>query len=89
MRRWRGLSALVQSAVKYGSIAVERVQKQTARLPFAVLEAIPPISLPAKVAHVVHDVSVTGVHGAIRVVNGVVGKGVDIALRVMDDGERR
>jgi len=80
MAKWRGALALVRDAVEHGSRAVERVQIDTAKRPFAVLEAIPPIAVPAKVVHVVHDASVAVVHGSIRAVNAVVGKGVEIAL---------
>jgi len=84
MKRWRGLTALIHDGVKYGSMAVERVQKDTAKIPFTILEAIPPIALPAKVAHVVHDASVSGVHGIVRVLNAVVGKTADVVLGALD-----
>ena len=74
MKRLRGLRALVGDAVEHGSKAVEDVHKATAARTFVVLEAIPPIATPAKVAHIVHDASLTGIYGIIRAVNKVVGK---------------
>ncbi len=85
LSKWRGLAALVRDAVEHGSRAVERVQVETAARPFAILEEIPGVATPAKVVHVVHDLSVAGVHGSIRAVNTVVGKTVELALRAAED----
>ena len=78
--RWRGLKSLVQDAVEHGSRAIERVQMETARKPFAILESIPPLRTPAKVVHLVHDLSVTGVHTVIRAVNATVGTVLDVVI---------
>jgi hypothetical protein len=85
MKRLRGLRALVQDAVEHGSKAVEGVHKATAARTFVVLEAIPPIAAPARAVHTIHDVSLSGVYGMIRVVNRVVGKTLEVALDVADD----
>jgi hypothetical protein len=82
--RWRGLVALVGDAVEHGSRAIQRVQLETARRPFTILEHIPPIAAPARIAHAAHDVSVTFVHGAIRAVNAVAGKTVDVILEQVE-----
>jgi hypothetical protein len=79
-KRLRGLRALLEDVVDHGSKAVEEVHKATAARTFTVLEAIPPIATPAKVIHVVHDASLTGIYGVIRAVNRVVAKGLDVAL---------
>lgn len=78
--RWRGLAALVGDAVEHGSRAVERVQIEIARRPFALLEAIPPVAEPARKARTFHDAYVTGVHGALRRVNRLVVRAIDAAL---------
>lgn len=85
MSRLKGLRALVQEAVEHGTKAVEKVHRDTANRTFDILEAIEPIALPVKVVHTVHDVSVATTYGAIRVVNKVVGKGLELALDVADD----
>jgi hypothetical protein len=87
MKRLRGLRALVGDAIEHGSKAVEDVHKATAARTFMVLEAIPPIATPAKVVHVVHDASLTGIYGIIRAVNTVVGKTLDIAIDVAESRE--
>lgn len=87
MKRLRGLRALVEDVVEHGSKAVEEVHKATAARTFVVLEAIPPIATPAKVVHVVHDASLTGIYGIIRVVNRVVGKTLDVAIDVAEQRE--
>lgn len=88
MKRLKGLRALVQEAVEHGTKAVEKVHRDTANRTFDILEAIEPIALPVKVVHTVHDVSVATTYGAIRVVNKVVGKGLELALDVADDQRR-
>jgi hypothetical protein len=88
MKRLRGLRVLVGDAVEHGSKAVEVVHKATAARTFVVLEAIPPIATPAKVVHIVHDASLTGIYGIIRAVNAVVGKTLDVAIEVAEEKER-
>lgn len=88
MRRLKGLRALVQEAVEHGTKAVEKVHRDTANRTFDILEAIEPIALPVKVVHTVHDVSVATTYGAIRVVNKVVGKGLELALDAAGDQRR-
>jgi hypothetical protein len=84
-RRWRGAAKLLSDAVEQGSKAIERIQKETAQRPFAVLEAIPGVALPARAVHVIHDATVSGVHGAIRLVtravDGTIGVGFELAER--------
>ena len=84
MKRWRGLAKLVVDAVEHGSAAVERVQIETVRRPFAILEKIPPIAESARSVHVAHDLAVSGVYAMIRAVNGVAGKAIDAALDVAE-----
>ena len=78
--RWRGAAKLVTDAVEHGSKAVERIQKETAQRPFGILELIPGLALPARAVHVLHDATVSGVHGAIRLVTRVVDGAVGVAF---------
>jgi hypothetical protein len=87
MKRLRGLRVLVGDAVEHGSKAVEVVHKATAARTFVVLEAIPPIATPAKIVHIVHDASLTGIYGIIRAVNAVVGNALDIAIDVAEQND--
>ncbi|WP_437735311.1 hypothetical protein [Sorangium sp. So ce1335] len=87
MERWRGLKDLVQDAVDGGSRAVERLQKHAAKLPFDLLEQIPPISAPVRGIRLVHDTVVSGVHVAIRLVNRVAGYTIDGVLFVVEQQE--
>ena len=84
MQRWRGLKSLVVDAVEHGSRAVERVQKETARRPFEILAKIPLFEMPVKGIHVIHDTTVGGVHGMIRLVNKAVGGTIDVVLDVVE-----
>jgi hypothetical protein len=89
MKRWRGLKALVVDAVEHGSRAVEHIQKETARRPFEILEKIPPLQVPAKGIHEIHDTAVSGVHGMIRLVNKVVGGTLDVVIDVVEHRRER
>ena len=86
LRRWRGLKELVENAVENGSIAIERLQKETARRPFSILESIPPIALPVRGIHELHDHVVSSVHGSIRITTRVVGQCLDVVLDTLEAG---
>ena len=82
--RWRGLTAMVKDAVENGSIAVEKIQKETANRPFAVLEQLGPLAGPARAIHAVHDFSVSTTHSVIRMATRVIGKTVDAVLETVE-----
>jgi hypothetical protein len=84
IERLRGLRQLIEDVVEHGSRAVERVQKETARRPFAIVEAIPAIGAPARGIHEIYDASVGGVHIAIRMVNRAVGATLEAALDTVE-----
>ncbi len=84
MERWRGLKALVVDAVDHGSRAVERIQMETARTPFDLLEQIPPLEAPVKGIREIHDTAVAGIHGMIRLVNRVTGQTLDLVLDAVE-----
>lgn len=67
-RRLRGLFELVTDVVEHGSRAVEQVRKATAARPFDILAQIPPLAAPSALVRIVHDASVSGVYGSIRLV---------------------
>jgi hypothetical protein len=89
MQRWRGLKSLVIDAVDHGSRAVERIQMETAKVPFDILEQIPPLAAPVKGIRKIHDVSVAGVHGVVRVVNQVAGEALDFVFDRIEKHERQ
>jgi hypothetical protein len=81
VERWRGAVALLRDAVEHGSRAVERIQIESARRPFWIIEQIPAVAAPTRIVHGAHDAAVSAVHEAIRGVNVVVSTAVDFALR--------
>jgi hypothetical protein len=83
VKRWRGLVALVRDGVEHGSRAVERVHLEIAERTFTVLEAIPVVSAPTEVVHVVHHTIVRSVHAVVRGVSRGVTAGADVALSVV------
>jgi len=80
MERWRGLFSLVGHAVDQGAAAIERVHLETARRPFAILEHIPLIAVPAQSVHIIHDATASTVYALIRIVNDAAGKTIDAAI---------
>lgn len=84
MRRWRGLKSLIVDAVDHGSRAVEKIQMEAARLPFDILEQIPPLTVPVKGVRAIHDTALSGTHGMIRLVNRVVGDTLDVVFDVVE-----
>jgi hypothetical protein len=89
MQRWRGLKSLVVDAVEHGSRAVERIQMETAKVPFDILQQIPPIEMPVKGVRLIHDTAVAGVHGMIRLVNRGAGATLDIVIDVLEEHEAK
>jgi hypothetical protein len=89
MQRFRGLKSLVIDAVEHGSRTVERLQKETAKVPFDILEQIPPLRVPVKGAREIHDTAVTGIHGMIRLVNRVVGETLEVILDAVEKTKPR
>ncbi|MFZ5785541.1 MAG: hypothetical protein ACOY3Y_03775 [Acidobacteriota bacterium] len=64
--RLRGLVQLLGDGVEHGSAAVEEIHRQTARRPFEIVSAIPPLASGARVVQGVHDLVLTGVYGCVR-----------------------
>jgi hypothetical protein len=89
LAHWRGAAALFRDAVEHGSRSVQRIQIESARRPFAILECIPGVAEPTRIVHGVHDASVTAVHEILRGVNGIVGKAVDFALREAENAAKK
>jgi hypothetical protein len=90
MKRIRGLKSLVQSAVEHGSRAVEKVQIEVAKMPFDLLEQVPPLKLPVSGARLVYNTGVSSTHVMIRLVNKVVGDTIDAVMdQVSPDKEAK
>jgi hypothetical protein len=86
--RRHGLIVLIAEAVDRGSVAVERIQKETVARPLRVLGAIPALATPAALAKSVHDVVVGSAHASIRF-GARVASGMLNAILDATDGENR
>ena len=53
-----------------------------------ILEAIPVVAEPTRVVHVIHDATVSGVHGIVGAVARGVGATADVLLKATDTGPR-
>lgn len=78
--RLRGFKMLVQTAVDQGSRALERVQIQTAKIPFDLVAQIPGAKVPAEGARQIYNTGVSSVHTMVRLVNQVVGDTLDVVI---------
>lgn len=78
--RLRGVKDLVQDAIEHGSRAVQHTHLAVAGRTFTVLEAIPPLAEPARIAHTIYDGYTSTIYEAIRLGNRGVGKLADLAL---------
>ncbi len=84
MKRCRGLVDLLRDGFFAGTGALERVQKESAAVPFAILESVPLLRGPARAVHEVHDATVSLIYASLRVAGQAVGRGLDEALAVIE-----
>ncbi|MEO7329638.1 MAG: hypothetical protein ABI193_13750 [Minicystis sp.] len=84
MKRWRGLKALIVDAVEHGSRAVEKIQIDSMKLPFALLSQVDPLKAPVKGIQLLHNTAVTTVHMVIRAVNSVASGALDVVIDVVE-----
>jgi hypothetical protein len=84
MTRWRGLAELVQDAVHYGTLAVERVHQRVARTPFEFLACVPPLAATAQGIAAFQATVIGATYTAIRGVNCTVGAAAVVALEAVD-----
>lgn len=87
IKRLRGLKDLIRDGIEHGSAAVEKVHLETANRPFAVLEHVPPIAIPSKGVHAIHDATAKTVYQIIRIVGHVVTESVDVALDAIEKAQ--
>ena len=89
MTRWRGLKDLVEDAIDQGTRAIERIHAQAGRWVFGILQRVPPLATPARLASSLQQRIIVGTDGKIRLVNHLVGGIVGIALDLADAAPRR
>jgi hypothetical protein len=85
LKRWRGLKDLVEEAVDRGTAAVEVVHREAIRTPLGLLEHVPELARPARVAAAVADAALAATYGTVRVVNRAVGGLLSVALAVAEE----
>jgi hypothetical protein len=80
MNRWRGLKDLIQDAVENGSRAIEEVHAQAGRWVFDLLERVPPLATPARLARSLQQAVIARTYETIRLVNRAVGGLVGVVI---------
>jgi hypothetical protein len=69
MNRWRGVSDLVGDAIDGGSRAIEAIHVQAGAWVFDLLQRVPPLAGPARLARSIQRATIAGTYAAIRLVN--------------------
>jgi hypothetical protein len=85
VKRVRGLKDLLEDGIEYGASRLEQLQKETAAVPFGVLEALPVVGPAAQVVHELHDATLSAVYGMVRGTTKLVGSGVDVVLQLLQE----
>ena len=80
MKRWRGLKDLIEDAIDQGSRAIEEIHGQAGGWVFDLLEQVPPLAKPARLARSLQQTVIARTYGTIRLVNRVVGGIAAIAI---------
>ena len=88
LSRLRGLADLVIDGVEHGSRAVGKVHLATAERWFGLVAAVPPLDQPTNAVRTIHDVSVKGVHGSVRLVTRGVGAVLGAAITLAEQVEQ-
>lgn len=83
-KRLKGLTALLRDGVVEGANAIERVHRATAKRPFDILKAIPPLRAPTAGVEAVHDAVVSVSYASVRAVTGVVSGAAELAIDLME-----
>jgi len=89
VKRWRGLKDLIEDAIDQGSRAIEEVHGQAGRWVFDLLERVPPLATPARLARSLQQTVVARTYGTIRLVNRVVGGIIGIAIDAAGTAPRK
>lgn len=82
--QWRGLVSLLTEAVDHGAGAIEQVHLETAARPFAILERIPGLGLPADRIHRLHDLFVRAGYGSVRAGARLTGAAARLAFDALE-----
>lgn len=80
LRRAKGLSKLVESAVDHGSRAVQKVHLGTSARTFSIIERVPVIAGPTQVVRAVHDGWTSAIYATIRGANKLTFLAIGAAL---------
>jgi hypothetical protein len=89
VKRWRGLKDLVEDAIDHGSRAIEEVHTQAGRWVFDVLERVPALATPARLARSVHETVVARTYATIRLVNRAIGGIAAVAIDAAEAAPRK
>jgi hypothetical protein len=88
MKRWRGLSDLVQDAVQHGTATVEKVHQQVARTPLDLLAHVPPLASTARWMADRQASLIAATYGTIREVSAAMGALVGTCIDVVERSRR-
>ena len=84
LARWRGLKDLVVDAVDRGAAEVEKVHRESVRLPLQLLGRAPRLASPARAVAGIADTALAATYGAVRLATRAVGAIASVGLAIAE-----
>ena len=84
MRHWIGLAELIEDAIHHGAAAIERVHREVAHGPLAILVHVRSLAPAARVVDLIQDGIIASVYASVRGVNAAVAALVKATLRAAE-----
>jgi hypothetical protein len=82
--RWRGLKDLVQDAVDRGAAEVEKVHRESVRVPLQLLARVPRLAGPARAVAGIADTALAATYGTVRLATRAAGAIAAVGLTVAE-----
>ena len=82
--RWRGLKDLVLDAVDHGAAEVEKVHRESVRVPLELLARVPRLAAPARAVAGIADTALAATYGTVRLATRAAGEIAAVGLTVAE-----
>jgi hypothetical protein len=84
LSRWRGLKDLVVDAVDRGAAEVEKVHRDSVRLPLQLIARVPRLAGPARAVAGIADTALAATYGSVRLATRAAGAIAAVGLTVAE-----
>ena len=82
LARWRGLKDLVVDAVDHGAAEVEKVHRESVRVPLELLARVPRLAAPARAVAGIADTALAATYGTVRLATRAAGAIAAVGLTI-------